>query len=164
MMDTNKLEPGSSDKINVFITSEKGSKDYCEFDQRSGAFILRKILSRPFPGFYGFVPRTHNIDAEPLCAIVLTVEKLRQDMVIQARPIGLIRLKGAVPEDVLVTVLINDSFIKTQDLLTLDEEELEELKNFLEELKGERFQDVFGAEHAIRSFEHSVELYKKEFQ
>jgi len=165
MMEINKLNPGSSDKINVFITSEKGSRSYCEFDEKSGTFILKKVLSQPFPGSYGFIPKTHHIDAEPLDALVLTIEHLEQGIVVQARPIGLIRLKGTIPDDILITVLINDRmFEKAQDLLTLNEEELEELKNFLEELKGKEFQNFFGPSHAKKSFEHALELYQRAFE
>ena len=164
-MEINKLEPGLSDKINVFITSEKGSRNYCEFDKKSETFILKRVLSQPFPGSYGFIPKTHHIDAEPLDTIVLTVEHVEQGIVVQVRPIGFIRLGGKIPDDVLITVLLNDKRLeKTQDLLTLNEEELEELKNFLEELKGKEFQDFFGASHAKKSFEHAVELYKREFE
>ena len=164
-MDVKKLEPGLSDKINVFITSEKGSRNYCEFDEKSETFILKKVLSQPFPGSYGFIPKTHHIDAEPLDAIVLTIEKIEQGIVVQVRPIGLIRLRGRIPDDILITVLINDKMLeKMQDLLTLNEEELDELKNFLEELKGKEFQEVFGASHAKKSFERAVELYKREFE
>ena len=161
-MDISKLEAGSPDCVNVLITSEKGSKEYCELDSRSGTFILRKVLSLPFPGFYGFVPKTRGIGTGCIEVLVLTVENIRQDMIVEARPIGVIRMKGKVPEDILVAVLVNDSAIKTQDLLTLNEEELEELKNFLEELKGGQLQEAFGAEHARKSFQRASELYERE--
>jgi inorganic pyrophosphatase len=164
-MDIRKLDPGTSERINIFITSEKDSRSYCELDQKSGTFMLKKVLKLPFPGFYGFIPRTHHIDAEPLDALVLSSEPISQGIVVQARPIGIIRLSGNSPDDVLIAVLINDKlFGKTQDLLTLNKEELDKLKNFLEELKGKAFQDMFDAPHSKRSFERAVELYRREFE
>jgi len=164
-MDINKLEPGLPNKINVLITSEKDSRDYCELDEKSETFILKKVLSKPFPGFYGFIPRTHHIDAEPLDVLVLTSEPIKQGIVIQARPIGLIRLRGNVPDDVLIAVLLADkNFENTQNLLSLEKEEIESLKDFLEELKGKEVEGIFEASHARKSVEHAIELYKREFE
>jgi inorganic pyrophosphatase len=163
-MDIRKLDPGTSERINVFITSEKDSKSYCELDLKSGTFMLKRVLSQPFPGFYGYVPRTH-LDGKPLDVLVLTSEPISQGIVAKVRPIGMIRLKGRISEDILVAVLINDKvYGKTQDLLTLNKEELDKLKNFLEELKGKAFQDVLDAAHSKRSFERALELFKREFE
>jgi len=164
-MDISKIEPGLPYKVNILITSEKGSRDYCEFDEKSQAFILKKVLSDPFPGFYGFIPKTHHIDGEPLDAIILATEPVNQGIVVQARPIGLIRLRGKIPDDVLITVLLTDkAFEKTQDLLSLNKEELDKLKNFLEELKQKEVEQVFGADHARKAVERAIELYIREFE
>jgi inorganic pyrophosphatase len=164
-MDIRKLDTGTSEKINVFITSEKGSRSYCELDQKSGTFMLKKVTRLPFPGFYGYIPRTHHTDGEPLDVMVLTSEPISQGIVVQVRPIGVIRLKGSVPDDILIGVLINDKvYGKTQDLLTLNKEELDKLKNFLEELKGKTFQDTLDVAHSKRSFERASELFKREFE
>lgn len=159
-MDISKIDPGFPNKVNILITSEKGSKDYCVFDEKSEMFILKKVLSEPFPGFYGFVPRTHHVDGEPLDVLVLTSESFKQGIVIQARPIGLIRLRGNIPDDILITMLDTE----TRDLLSLNKEEIESLKNFLEEFKGKEVENVFGVEHARKAVERSIELYKREFE
>lgn len=155
------MEPGSPNRINVLITSEKGSRDFCEFDETSEAFILKKVLPDSFPGFYGFIPRTHHIDAEPLDVLVLTTEPLKQGIVVQAKPIGIIRLRGKIPDDILIAVLASD---QTKDLLSLEKEEIEKIKNFLEVLKQKEVEDTFGASHAMKSVERAIELYKREFE
>lgn len=163
-MEVKKLEPGMPNCVNILITSEKGSRDFCSFDLKSESFILKKVLSKPFPGSYGFIPKTH-MDAEPLFVIVLASEPIDQGIVVQARPIGLIRLRGEIPKDVLIAVLTKDSdFEETQDLLSINKEELDELKNFLEELSGKEVEDVFGAKHARKAVEHAIELYRREFE
>jgi inorganic pyrophosphatase len=163
-MELNKLEPGNPSKINVLITAEKDSRDLCEYDEEAEAFILRKVLAHPFPYSYGFIPKTHHTDGEPLDVMVLTNEPIKQGIVIQARPIGLIRLRGRMPDDILIAVLLTDkNFEKTQDLLSLNENEIERLKSFLAELKEKKFQDIFGSVHARRAVERSIELYKREF-
>ena len=164
-MEINKLEPGLPNKVNVLITSEKDSKDFCEYDEQSETFLLIRVLENTFPGFYGIIPRTHHVDGEPLDVLILTNEPLKQGIVVQARPIGLIRLRGKVPDDILITVLVTDrAFEKTQDLLSLNKEELDKLKNFLEELKEKETEQVLGSAHAKKSVERAIELYKEEFE
>jgi len=97
--------------------------------------------------------------------MVLTDEPLKQGILIQARPIGFIRLRGKLPDDILVAVLLTDKkFEKTQDLSRLDENEIEKLKSFLEELKEKQFENMFGPVHARKVVEVSIELYKREFE
>jgi inorganic pyrophosphatase len=164
-MEVEKLGAGSPDRVNVLITSEKDTRSYCELDVKSETFMLKKVLNKPFPGPYGFVPKTHHIDAEPLDVLVLTDVPLKQGMVIQVRPIGLIRLRGNIPDDVLIADLVGDKKSeKAQDLLSLNQEQLEELKNFLEDFKGMKIENIFGAAHAVKSFEKAVELYKRKFE
>jgi len=155
------MEPGSPNKVNVLVTSEKNSRDFCEYDEQSETFMLVKVLQEVFPAYYGFVPKTHHIDGEPLDVLVLTNEPLRQGIIIQARPIGLIRLRGNVPDDILIAVLVSEP---TKDLLSLEREEIDKLKNFLEELKGKEVEDVFGVNHAMKSVEKAIELYRREFE
>jgi len=164
-MEINKLEPSLPNKVNILVTSEKGSKEFCEFDEESETFTLKKVLSQPFPGVYGFIPRTHHTDAEPLDVLVLSSESVRQGIVVQARPIGLIRLRGKIPDDILIAVLLTDRvFEKTQDLLSINKEELERLKSFLEELKEKEVEDVLDVKHARKAVEISTELYRREFE
>ncbi len=163
-MDTSKLGQGTTEKMTVFITSERGTKEYCDLDEKSGAFTLRKVMGRDFPGYFGFIPRTRSADTGPLEAMVMTVEDLRQGMAVHVRPIGLGRLKGGLTEEIVIAVLCGDEVVKTQDLLSLNEEELEELGKFLGELKGKEFQSFFGPDNAKRAFERAVELYRERNQ
>ena len=70
-MDISKQEPGTKDLVNVFIESEKGSKSYYKYNDGTGLFKLKKVLKLPFTGSFGFIPKTHHIDADPLDVIVL---------------------------------------------------------------------------------------------
>lgn len=164
-MEISKLEPGVPNDVNVLITSKKGSRNFCSFDFKSETFNLQRVLSRPFPWSYGFIPKTHHTGGEPLNVIVLASEPIDQGTVVQAKPIGLIRLRGRIPDDVLIAASLTDENIgKTQDLLSLDKEELDKLENFLEELKEKEVEDVFGVKHARKAVENSIKLYKEEFE
>lgn len=162
-MDTSKIEPGSKDIVNVFITCMKGSKDFYEYDKKTDNFVLKKVLNIPFPGAYGFIPKTHHIDAEPLDTLVLILDQVQQGIILPARPIGVVRLRSSVPDDILVAVPISDEkFERTNDLTRING--LEEVKNFLEKFKGLRVESVLGPEHAKKSVEAAINLYKKEFE
>jgi inorganic pyrophosphatase len=164
-MNLSKIEPGDSRRVNVFIECVKGSRDFCEYNQKAEVFVLKKVLRYPFPGCYGFVPRTHHIDAELLDVLVLTTDPLQQGIIAQAKPIGIIRLKNKLIDDIIIAVSLADkTFEKVSDLLSLEDKVIKELKGFLEELKGMEVENVFGAEHARRAVEHAIELYKREFE
>jgi inorganic pyrophosphatase len=162
-MDISKIEPGNRDVVNVFITCVKDSKDFYEYDKKTDNFILKRVLNISFPGVYGFIPKTHHIDAEPLDTLVLTSDQIQQGIVLPARPIGVVRLKANVPDDVLIAVPISDrSFEGVNDVTKINN--LEEIKKFLEAFKGLGVESVFDSEHAKKSVEVAINLYKKEFE
>ena len=105
-----------------------------------------------------------HIDAEPLDVLVLTSEPLQQGIVLQARPIGIVRLKNKIIDDILIAVSLADKrFEKLFDLTKLPKNTLEKIKQFLEEFKNMEVENIFDSEHAKRSVEHAIELYKREF-
>ena len=162
-MDISKIEPGNRDVVNVFITCMKDSKDYYEYDFKTDTFILRKVLDISFPGVYGFIPRTHHIDAEPLDTMVMTSNQIQQGIVIPARPLGIIRMRTSVPDDILIAVPISDkSFGSIRDATGINN--FEEIKNFLEKFKELKVESVLDSEHAKRSVENAIKLYKEEFE
>ena len=162
-MDISKIEPGGKDSVNVFINCIKGTKDFYEYDKKTETFILKKVLEVPFPGVYGFIPKTHHIDARPLDVLVLISNQIQQGIVLPARPIGVIRLKGDVPDDVLIAVPISDkNFDQINDITQIGN--LEQLKSFLEIFKESKVEYVFDAEHAKKSIETAIKLYKKELE
>ena len=103
-MDISRVEPGNEETVNVFTETEKGSKSYYKYDQNSGMFTLKKVLKSAFPGSFGFVPRTHHVDGEAMDVLILVSDSIQQGIIVQARPIGLIRMKGEVPDEVLIAV------------------------------------------------------------
>ena len=164
-MDISKLEAGTKEKLNVFLKSLKGTKEVYDYNEESGIFVLKKTLNIFFPANYGIVPKTHHVDAEPLEVLVLTERPLQQGSVLEVRPIGVIRLRGNLPDDVLVAIPIEDKKHENiQNLNQLNTSVVENLKDFLEELKQKKVEKVFDSERAKRAIEHSIELYKKEFE
>jgi inorganic pyrophosphatase len=163
-MDISKISPGNKEKVNVLIECTKGSKEFYKYDKNRRVFFLKEILRNEFPGCYGFIPRTHHIDAEPLDVLVLTTEPLKQGILLEARPIGLIRLRARIPDEILIAVPIADKNFETvKDLDALDKKTLGEIEEFLESFKNLEVENVFNAEHAKRAVERAIELYVRRF-
>ena len=152
-MDISKQEPGTKDLVNVFIESEKGSKSYYKYNEQTGLFKLKKVLKLPFTGSFGFIPKTHHIDADPLDVIVLMSDPIQQGIVVEARPIGLVRLKAEIPDEILVAVSIADKeYEKVKDIDDIDMGTMKSLKAFLVEFKDKKIDQV------VR---RSIELYQR---
>jgi inorganic pyrophosphatase len=164
-MDISKLEAGTKEKLNVFLKCLKGTKEVYDYNEESGIFVLKKTLNKIFPANYGVVPKTHHVDAERLEVLVLTERPLQQGVVLEVRPIGVIRLRGNLPDDVLVAIPIEDKKHENiQNLSQLNTSVVENLKDFLEEFKQKEVENVFDSDRAKRAVEHSIKLYKKEFE
>ncbi|MFH0928839.1 MAG: inorganic diphosphatase [Candidatus Aenigmatarchaeota archaeon] len=161
-MDISKLEPGTKDLVNVFVESEKGSKSYYKYDQKTGFFNLEKVLKLPFTGSFGFVPKTHHVDANTLDVMILASDSIKQGIVVQARPIGIVRLKAQIPDDVLIAVSIADKeYEKLKDISEVDDDTVKNLKAFLEEFKELKVENVLDSVHAKNSVRRSMELYQR---
>lgn len=164
-MDISKLEPGNKERLNVFIKSLKGTKDLYEYDENAEVFVLKKTFNTSFPGNYGIVPKTHHVDAELLEVLVLTDRPLQQGTVLEVRPVGVIRMRGNIPDDVLIAIPVEDKkYERIKDLSQLNEAMIKNLKAFLEEFKNSKVENTFDSERAKRAVERSIELYKKEFE
>jgi inorganic pyrophosphatase len=161
-MDISKIGPGNKDLVNVFVESVKGTKSYYKYDKKMDVFVLKKILEVPFPGSYGFIPRTHHIDAKPMDAMIISSDPINKGIVVQAKPIGMIRLRSEIPDDVLIVVAIADmKFEKIKDLSTLNKDILDNLKAFLEQFKELKIENVFDSERAKKAVGRSIELHRK---
>ncbi|MFH1473859.1 MAG: inorganic diphosphatase [Candidatus Aenigmatarchaeota archaeon] len=161
-MDISKVEPGDKYMVNVFVESTKGSTNYYKYNKKMGLFTLNKILESPFPGCYGFIPRTHHIDAKPLDVLLLTSGQIQKGTVVPSKPIGLIRLRAEIPDDILVAVPLADKeFDNVTDLSTINKETLDNFKMFLEQFKQLKVENIYDSERAKKAVRRAIELYKR---
>jgi len=161
-MDISKIEPGDTEVVNVFVESEKDSKSYYKYDSKTGMFNLKKVLKLPFTGSFGFIPKTHHVDGEPLDVLILASEAIEQGIVVEARPIGLIRLKAEIPDEVLVAVSTADSeFDNVKNLSEVSDNIMKNLRTFLEEFKDMKIENIFDSDHAKKAVRRSIELYQR---
>ena len=161
-MDISEVQPGDKDLVNVFIESEKDSKNYYKYDTKKGMFTLKKVMKTTFPGSFGFIPKTHHVDGQPMDVLMLASDSIEQGIVVEARPIGMIRMKAEIPDDILVAVPVADSeFEKLKDLSKVDNDTMKSLKAFLEEFKEMKVENVFDSDHAKNAVRRSIELYRR---
>jgi inorganic pyrophosphatase len=114
------------DEVNVIIEIPmNGSPVKYEVDKESGALFVDRFMATPmfYPANYGYVPNTLSEDGDPVDVLVITPYPLISGSVIQARPVGVLKMTDesgpdakliAVPKDKL-SVLYRE--VKTyQDL------------------------------------------------
>ncbi len=81
--------------VDVLIEIPKGSRNKYEFDRERRVFKLDRMLfsSMHYPSDYGFIVDTLAEDGDPLDAMVLLGEPTFPGCLIEARPIGLFKMR-----------------------------------------------------------------------
>ncbi len=163
-MDITKIKPGNADNLNVLVLASKDSRCFYHYDKGSDALFLTRFLRQRFPFCYGFAPKTHGGDAGYLDVVLLTTDSLEVGTIVSARPIGMIRFKNDLPDDVLVAVSIMDkSLARLNDISNIKKKDMAKIEDFLEDFKGKRVERIFNSLHAKRAVKHAIDLYNQEF-
>lgn len=145
----------SADALYVFIQISKGSKSFYIYDE--GVLVMSKLVNAPFPGNYGFAPKTHHDDAEPLDVVIISEESLEPGSLVKAKPVGVVRLKGAIIDDILIAVLDG-----ADDISDLPMKKITEITKYLESFKNLKTLKVLDSEYAKKIIEHAIKRYEKE--
>ncbi len=114
--------PNPPDVVYVIVEIPMRSRNKYEYDKRGGFLKLDRVLysSLHYPGDYGFIPRTHYDDGDPLDVLVMTNEPTFPGCVIEARPVGICRMRDReVPDDKILAVPATDP--RFDDIKTLDD-------------------------------------------
>lgn len=169
------LEPGPDIPavINVVVEIPKGSRNKYEFDKKTGAFRLDRVLysSMEYPGDYGLIPQTYYGDGDPLDVLVMMNEPTFSGCVIAARPLGLFRMldRGA-PDDKILAVPINEPLYQDyHDLGDLPQHFLREVAHFFavyKDLEGAHVKTL-GWEDAAQAQEqilYACKLYREQIK
>ena len=99
------------DFVPTVIEIPRGSRLKYEVDKPTGLLRLDRVLYSAvhYPANYGFIPRTHADDGDPLDILVLMQEPVDPLTIVRARPLGGLRMvddKGG--DDKIVAVCIDD--------------------------------------------------------
>jgi len=107
------LPPGKHppEEVTAVIEIPSGSRNKYELDKESGMFKLDRVLYSAvhYPGDYGFIPRTLAEDGDPCDVVVLVKEQTFPGCMIDARPLGILRmLHRGEPDDKILAVPLHD--------------------------------------------------------
>jgi inorganic pyrophosphatase len=154
----------------VVIEVPKGSKNKYELDKETGLLRLDRVLFSAvhYPANYGFIPRTFCDDGDPLDALVLGQEPLHPLTVVEARAIGVMRMRDEKGiDDKIVAVSVRDpAFSDYTAHEQLPAHLLREIRRFFEdykvlENKQVLIEDLLGPDDALRIIGEALDLYRR---
>lgn len=154
----------------VVIEIPKGSKNKYELDKETGLLRLDRVLYSAvhYPADYGFIPRTFCDDGDPLDALVLGQEPVYPLTIVEARAIGVMRMRDEKGlDDKIVAVSVHDpAFSHFKDKAELPAHLLRELRRFFEDYKALEHkqvvvEDLLGPEEAATIIREALELYRR---
>lgn len=126
--------------VNVIIEIPKGSKNKYEIDKETGLIKLDRAMksSQDYPFDYGFVPQSLWEDGDALDVIMLTTYPLFPGIMVEARPVAVMRMiDGGEGDDKIIAVPKDDPrFDEVQDLADINKHTIKEIQHFLETYKS----------------------------
>lgn len=164
--------PDTADRFfNVVIEIPRGSKMKYELDKPSGLLRADRVLfsSVMYPADYGFLPRSYCEDGDPLDVLVLGSESVQPLTIMQARAIGVMRMKDeGKADDKVIAVHINDPAVNEYtDVSQVPKHTFREIKRFFQDYKALENKEVTveqfaGASEALKVVKESLALYRAE--
>jgi inorganic pyrophosphatase len=154
----------------VIIEVPKGAKNKYELDKETGLLRLDRVLYSAvhYPADYGFIPRTYCDDGDPLDALVLSQEPVHPLTIVEARAIGVMRMRDEKGiDDKIVAVSVRDpAFAEYTDKSQLPSHLLREIRRFFEDYKVLEHkqvivEDMLGTADAVRIIRDALDLYRQ---
>jgi len=158
------------DAFPVVIEVPKGSKNKYELDKETGFLKLDRVLYSAvhYPADYGFIPRTFCDDGDPLDALVLGQEPVHPLTFVQARAIGVMRMRDEKGiDDKIIAVSVSDpAFAGYQEHTELQPHVLREMLRFFQDYKILEQKEVvveapLGRDEALRVIRQALVDYGK---
>ncbi len=159
--------------INVIVEIPKGSQNKYEYDKKRGIIKLDRVLFSPFfyPGEYGIIPQTYAEDGDPMDALVLVTNHTYPGVLIESRPIGMLRMKdgGEMDNKILCVAKDDIRYENLKDITDLDKHYLKEIGHFFEvykHLEGKKV-EILGWKNAASAKKEvlaGIKSYQKKFK
>jgi inorganic pyrophosphatase len=154
----------------VIVEIPKGSTNKYELDKETGLLRLDRVLYSAvhYPADYGFIPRTYCDDGDPLDALVLGNEPVYPLTIVQARAVGVMRMrddKGT--DDKVIAVSVSDpSFAEFTDKSQLPAHVFRQVRRFFEDYKALEdkkvvVEELLGPDDAVAIIADALQLYRR---
>jgi len=125
--------------VPAVIEIPRGSHLKYEVDKPTGMLRLDRVLYSAvhYPANYGFIPRTHSDDGDPLDVLVLMQEPVAPLSIVRARALGGLRMVDEMGgDDKIIAVCIDDPAYAQYELLDdLPKHVTRELDRFFRDYK-----------------------------
>lgn len=161
------------DNFIAVIEISKGGKNKYELDKTTGMLRLDRVLytATHYPANYGFIPRTYAGDHDPLDVLVLCQEKIISLALVEAYPIGVLKMiDGDEYDEKIIAVAKQDPFLNEyKDITEVPTHISAEIMHFFEvykQLEGKQtsVDKIMGREEAERIIQECIENYNQNFQ
>jgi inorganic pyrophosphatase len=117
-----------------YVEIPKGSRNKYEYDEDLDAIVLDRFLfsSMVYPTDYGYIPKTHGQDGDPLDAMVCVSEPTFPGCVIPVKPIALFRMEDdkGVDDKVLCVPLSDPAWNGLEELDDIPKQLQDEITHF----------------------------------
>ena len=133
------VPPDITAYVPTVIEIPRGSHLKYEVDKPTGLLRLDRVLYSAvhYPANYGFIPRTHSEDGDPLDVLVLMQEPVEPLTIVRARAIGGLRMVDDMGgDDKIVAVCVDDpAYAQYETLEQLPPHVMKELDRFFRDYK-----------------------------
>jgi inorganic pyrophosphatase len=154
----------------VIIEVPKGSTNKYELDKETGLLRLDRVLYSAvyYPADYGFIPRTFCDDNDPLDALVLCQEPVVPLTIVEARAIGVMRMRDekGVDDKILAVSMRDPAFADYTEKSQLPAHMFRQIRRFFEDYKVLEHkqvvvEDLLGVPDALRIIREALDLYRQ---
>ena len=154
----------------VVIEIPKGSKNKYELDKETGLLRLDRVLYSAvhYPADYGFIPRTYCDDGDPLDALVLGQEPVYPLTIVEARAIGVMRMRDdkGIDDKILAVSVRDPAFADYTDKAQLPAHLVREVRRFFQDYKVLEHKqvivdDLLGPTEALGIINEALALYRR---
>ncbi len=168
-IDENRIK---KDDFIAIIEITKGCKNKYELDKETGMLKLDRVLytATHYPANYGFIPKTYADDDDPLDVLVLCQEEILPLTLVEAYPIGVIRMiDGESEDEKIIAVAKQDPFLNGyNDITEVPNHISAEIMHFFEvykQLEGKQttVEKIMGRAEAEKIIQKCMDMYKQKF-
>ena len=154
----------------VIIEVPKGSTNKYELDKETGLLRLDRVLYSAvyYPADYGFIPRTYCDDGDPLDALVLSEEPVHPLTIVEARAIGVMRMRDekGIDDKILAVSVRDPAYSHYVDKGQLPPHMFLQIRRFFEDYKVLEHkqvvvEDLLGTPDAVRIIREALDLYRQ---